>query len=87
MNTDIYFKKNEVVDLTKCCFLLCQSNTGGKMLKGVFPSEMLKTDTMFSYEDVKAMNCIFYIKNKTKRWDSFKTFKGFINRLNKDIKN
>ena len=86
MNTDIYYTENEIIDLTKCYFMLCKNFKGGLLLKTIYTSAMDKTDIIFSYSDVEKMDSLFYIKNDKKTWDSFKTFKGFINRINKELK-
>ena len=85
MNTDIYLTKNKSIDLTKCYFMLCKSTGGTLLLRTIYTSKVDKSDIIFHYEDVKKMNCSFSIKNDKKTWDNFKTFKGFINRIKKDL--
>ena len=85
MNTDVYFTKNESIDLTKCYFMLCKSIGGNLLLRTIYTAKMKETDIIFHYDEVEKMNCNFSIKNDKKTWDNFKTFKGFINRINKDL--
>jgi hypothetical protein len=65
--------------------MLCKSIGGTLLLRTIYTSKTKETDIVFHYDDVKKMNCTFSIKNDKKTWDNFKTFKGFIKRINKDL--
>ena len=83
----MYWSKGQKLDLTKSYFRLLKTTTGILLVDSIwFNKEPEKNDRVYSYDEVKSMQSLFYVRSLKKYgFCKYKTFNGLINRLQKEI--
>ena len=83
----MYWSKGQKLDLTKSYFRLLKTTTGILLVDSIwFNKEPEKNDRVYSYDEVKSMQSLFYVRSLKKYgFCTYKTFNCLINRLQKEI--
>ncbi len=74
-------------ELEDCIFSLPKNIKGLHQLDTIYDSNKLEkqSDWFYTFEEVKNMK-MFYLRNKGSSGSTYKTCKGFLNRLKKELK-